>query len=244
MKVLALLFGSAAAIQRHHHHHRPSRYAYFATGMNGDEDLGQDITMKGEKFHYAQDHSDARLLQVEDVNGSWVDANFKPHPVLPDPTHKDRVNKIQSVAGPDVTDQIGATVHEAAMAGGDANPMKPRDGIIGNYPMFSYPKKQTPDPAEAAAVGNGAKLGDSDAPAITVEKKAVDAAKEKRASEADAERAAEKLKEAAEPRVEGIEANRIAATKKMEANTKKDKVMPPATTDAPVTTGDALAQRK
>ena len=27
----------------------------FATGMNGDEDLGQDITMKGEKFHYNQD---------------------------------------------------------------------------------------------------------------------------------------------------------------------------------------------
>merc|ERR1712167_116560 len=26
----------------------------FAVGMNGDEDLGQDITMKGEKFHYAQ----------------------------------------------------------------------------------------------------------------------------------------------------------------------------------------------
>ena len=26
----------------------------FATGMNGDEDLGQDITMKGEKFHYKQ----------------------------------------------------------------------------------------------------------------------------------------------------------------------------------------------
>jgi len=24
----------------------------FATGMNGDEDLGQDITMKGDKFHY------------------------------------------------------------------------------------------------------------------------------------------------------------------------------------------------
>jgi hypothetical protein len=29
----------------------------FATGMNGDEDLAQDITMKGEKFHYAQDES-------------------------------------------------------------------------------------------------------------------------------------------------------------------------------------------
>jgi len=28
--------------------------ALFATGMNGDEDLGQDIIMKGEKFHYNQ----------------------------------------------------------------------------------------------------------------------------------------------------------------------------------------------
>ena len=33
----------------------PSDVELFATGMNGDEDLGQDITMKGEKFHYAQD---------------------------------------------------------------------------------------------------------------------------------------------------------------------------------------------
>ena len=26
----------------------------FATGMNGDEDLGEDITMKGAKFHFNQ----------------------------------------------------------------------------------------------------------------------------------------------------------------------------------------------
>merc|ERR1711934_480762 len=26
----------------------------FATGMNGDEDLGEDITMKGDKFHFVQ----------------------------------------------------------------------------------------------------------------------------------------------------------------------------------------------
>ena len=32
----------------------PSDIQLFATGMNGDEDLGQDITMKGQKFHYAQ----------------------------------------------------------------------------------------------------------------------------------------------------------------------------------------------
>jgi hypothetical protein len=24
----------------------------FATGMNGDEDLGQNIIMKGDKYHY------------------------------------------------------------------------------------------------------------------------------------------------------------------------------------------------
>jgi len=32
----------------------PADAVYFATGMNGDEDLGQDIIMKGEKFHYNQ----------------------------------------------------------------------------------------------------------------------------------------------------------------------------------------------
>ena len=39
----------------------PTNIELFATGMNGDEDLGQDITMKGEKFHYNQNS----LLQLE-----------------------------------------------------------------------------------------------------------------------------------------------------------------------------------
>ena len=30
-----------------------SFYSQFASGMNGDEDLGEDITMKGDKFHFA-----------------------------------------------------------------------------------------------------------------------------------------------------------------------------------------------
>ena len=51
--IISLLLASTTAIQRHHHQ-RPARINYFATGMNGDEDLGQDITMKGEKFHYGQ----------------------------------------------------------------------------------------------------------------------------------------------------------------------------------------------
>ena len=32
----------------------PSDVELFATGMNGDEDLAEDITMKGDKFHYVQ----------------------------------------------------------------------------------------------------------------------------------------------------------------------------------------------
>ena len=33
----------------------------FATGMNGDEDLGEDITMKGNKFHFNQQLAQARF---------------------------------------------------------------------------------------------------------------------------------------------------------------------------------------
>ena len=32
----------------------PANNQLFATGMNGDEDLGEDIIMKGEPFHYHQ----------------------------------------------------------------------------------------------------------------------------------------------------------------------------------------------
>ena len=45
--ILALFLGATAA-------HAPHSVSYFATGMNGDEDLGEDITMKGDKFHYIQ----------------------------------------------------------------------------------------------------------------------------------------------------------------------------------------------
>ena len=161
---------------------------------------------------------------------------------MPDPIHKDRINKIQSVAGPDVIDQIGASVHDAAMKGGEANPMSRRDGLIGNYPMFTYPKKQTPDPTAAAAIGNGASVAsvtEEDGPAIKVAKKDVDAAKEKRATEAEAERQAEKEKEKSAPKVEGIEANRLASTKAMEENAKKDKIQPPIDPAA-----GTLAQKK
>ena len=43
MKYFALFVSSIVAVKIK---------SNFATGMNGDEDLGQDIIMKGEKFHY------------------------------------------------------------------------------------------------------------------------------------------------------------------------------------------------
>ena len=40
--VIALFLGTSKAFIE-----TPESNSYFATGMNGDEDLGQDITMKG-----------------------------------------------------------------------------------------------------------------------------------------------------------------------------------------------------
>merc|ERR1719460_2504279 len=41
---------------------------YFATGMNGDEDLGEDIIMKGEPYHYNQ-KPPAKKLFATGMNG-------------------------------------------------------------------------------------------------------------------------------------------------------------------------------
>ena len=49
--VIALLLGTSKAFIE-----TPESRQYFATGMNGDEDLGEDITMKGNKFHFMQQH--------------------------------------------------------------------------------------------------------------------------------------------------------------------------------------------
>jgi hypothetical protein len=46
--VLALFLGTSSTV---------SINESFATGMNGDEDLGEDITMKGDKFHFVQNNN-------------------------------------------------------------------------------------------------------------------------------------------------------------------------------------------
>jgi hypothetical protein len=67
-------------------------------------------------------------------------ADYGSHAVLHDVLAKDRKFKIQTVAGPDVTDQIGASVHLSAMEGADAFPDENRH-ITG----YATPANFTPD---------------------------------------------------------------------------------------------------
>ena len=49
----------------------------FATGMNGDEDMAEDITMKGDKFHYNQNKAyGIALAQAASRSGSGVRARW------------------------------------------------------------------------------------------------------------------------------------------------------------------------
>merc|ERR1712127_396660 len=67
--VLAALFGAVNSVQLNQS---------FATGMNGDEDLAEDITMKGDKFHYIQ-HPPQNVVafaQAASRSGSGVRARW------------------------------------------------------------------------------------------------------------------------------------------------------------------------
>merc|ERR1711937_188917 len=44
-------------------------HEYFATGMNGDEDLGEDIIMKGEPYHYNQKKHQKMAQFATGMNG-------------------------------------------------------------------------------------------------------------------------------------------------------------------------------
>jgi len=96
---------------------------------------------------------------------------------LDDALHADRRNKIQSVAGPDVTDQIGGSVHNSAMEGGDPNPGQNR-AITGN----AIPSSFTPE--------YGISTMKSSADAASADFKAAGAAINAKAAEAAAKQAA------------------------------------------------------
>ena len=63
----------------------------FATGASGDEDLGQNIIMKGDKFHYnqnlGQSTANAAAQEGSGVRARWVelpDCKSSQHLALPD----------------------------------------------------------------------------------------------------------------------------------------------------------------
>jgi hypothetical protein len=76
--VLAALFAATSSAHRIHQH--------FAEGMRGDEDLGQDITMKGAPFHYAQrqfaegdnDAKQGITINVKGQDISYAQGDHKP----------------------------------------------------------------------------------------------------------------------------------------------------------------------
>lgn len=90
---------------------------------------------------------------MQDV-GATGTADYGSHAILDDTLHADRKLKLQSVAGPDVTDQIGASVHNSAMEGGEPMPMDKRDNLV-NPALTSFEPKYgqstTKDSADYAA---------------------------------------------------------------------------------------------
>jgi hypothetical protein len=48
----------------------PANDALFATGMNGDEDMGEDITMKGDQFHYLQGNNTKNVTSNASSNAT------------------------------------------------------------------------------------------------------------------------------------------------------------------------------
>jgi len=124
----------------------------------------------GKKASLAQAHDDG-----------LIDPDFKPHAILPDPIHNDRMQKIPAVAAPWETDNhMSESVWRSSVEGGDPNPSKIRE-VINKPPMFNYPTHSDAPTAPHA-------LPVEDLPAIAVDKATVDASKALRAKEAAAEK--------------------------------------------------------
>ena len=72
------------------------------------------------------------------------------------------MEKLDSVAGPDRSDQIGESVHRSAMEGGDAIPSARRDIINKGFnPSFDHPREKSTNHASSgdAAEATSKKIG-------------------------------------------------------------------------------------
>lgn len=131
------------------------------------------------------------LAQKKDIEGH-ADPAFKPHAILPDTLHKDSLEKIDSVAGPEVTDGHNSeTVHRSAMEGGEPNPEARRDLIVKGYnPSFDHQKEASTNPPSS---GHAAELESKAKGEAKNAKEAAEKA-EKEAKEAKVKAAVDKAK--------------------------------------------------
>jgi len=126
------------------------------------------------------------------------------------------MEKIDSVAGPEVTDDhMSETVHRSAMEGGDALPSRRRDIIDKGFnPSFDASKQASTVPASSgdAAEADSKVKGDAKKAKESVEKAETDAKDAKMAAMTAASKAADKSKtDAKEAKV--LSGKKISCTK-------------------------------
>ena len=131
------------------------------------------------------------LIQLSD--GPTGSASYGTHAVLHDVLHEDRKFKIQTVAGPDVTDQIGASVHNSSMEGMDAFPDNNRHITGYKTPASFVPQygvSTTKDSADVAAEERAAlaKVKHAEEAKKAAEEEEIQAAREKETVKALAEK--------------------------------------------------------
>ena len=83
----------------------PQNVQLFATGNNGDEDLGEDIIMKGEPYHYTQKKNTQRLSQEDPAAEDTTVADKKD--AMEDEKMKEAEVKEQKVAAAAKEKKIG-----------------------------------------------------------------------------------------------------------------------------------------
>jgi hypothetical protein len=128
------------------------------------------------------------LVQLEDAPAPTGAGSYASHGALHDVLHEDRKFKIQSVAGPDVTDQIGASVHLSAMEGGEPFPGD-------NRHITGYATPSSFEPQYGVnTVKDAADLADEERAKTAAKNAAVEAEKAKKEAEIQAAREKETQK--------------------------------------------------
>ena len=145
------------------------------------------------------------------------------HPVLEDPLWPEHVKNLKAVAGPSVTDQIGASVANSANEGSDPNPMNPKRNIIGGDPTSFTPNyndttgsKSAGDIAEAEAEAKGKAINEAAEAKAKKEAEEAKAAKEKadiKQDKIDADKLAEEPTTVAEVEAKAALVKKVAAKK-------------------------------